>query len=78
MKTVKVCGQKTQGENMTHLITQSELEHLSDTQLHLMLNQINFDIAQEQQFTQSCSLAEASAENIKAVLLRRWIEKLWP
>jgi hypothetical protein len=53
---------------MTHLVTQSKLERLSDAELHGKLSQIYNDLAQ------GCLLATAAAEEIKAVLRRRQIQ----
>ena len=56
---------------MTTLITQSELEHLSEPELRSKFSQILNDLARSKKTAAECPLAMASLENIQTALRRR-------
>ena len=56
---------------MTTLITQQELEHLSEMELRAKFAQILGDLARRGKSAQECPLAMASLENIRRTLLRK-------
>ena len=56
---------------MTQLITQPELEHLSEPELRLKYSQILNDLARQQKSALDCPLTMATLRNIQAVITRR-------
>ena len=56
---------------MAYLITQAELEHLSDMELRQKFNAILADLASRNLAAADCPLATATLENIRSVLQRR-------
>ena len=56
---------------MTQLITQAELEHLSEPELRLKYTQILNDLARQQQSALDCPLIMATLRNIQEVIVRR-------
>jgi hypothetical protein len=56
---------------MTQLITSSELEDLSETELRSKFCQILNDLARDQQSVAECPLVRISLENIQGALRRR-------
>ena len=63
---------------MTTLITQQELEHLSEMELRAKYSQILSDLARRGKSAQECPLATASLENIRRTLLRKRSRALKP
>jgi len=53
---------------MTHLISQADLEHLNETELHLKLRQMFNSLAGLPQASQECKETIATVENIKKAL----------
>lgn len=56
---------------MTTLITQQELEHLSEAELRAKFSQILDDLARRGKSAQECPLVMASLETIRRTLLRK-------
>lgn len=56
---------------MACLITQAELEHLSDAELRHKFNAVLADLASRNMTAADCPLTSATLENIRYVLLRR-------
>ena len=56
---------------MTTLITQHELEHLSEAELRAKFTQILDELSRRGLTAQECPLAMASLENIRRTLLRK-------
>lgn len=56
---------------MTTLITQHELEHLSEEELRALFTRILDDLARRGLTAQECPLAMVSLENIRRALLRK-------
>ena len=59
---------------MTQLITSSELEDLSETELRSKFCQILNDLARSQQSLEEYPLVRASLENIERALCRRRLQ----
>lgn len=56
---------------MPYIITQAELEHLSDAELRHKFNAILSDLARRNMTAAQCPLATATLNNIRYILARR-------
>ena len=60
---------------MTIIITQEELEHLTETELRSKYQWILNELARQQMTAQECPLARISLQNIRSVLNRRRMQE---
>jgi hypothetical protein len=61
---------------MTHIITQAELETMSEAELYALYIQILNDLAKLHRSVPRCPLALASLERVRWELLRRQMRRL--
>lgn len=71
MKAVMVAASKQQEENMTRIITQSELQYLNDVELRSVYYRVLNDLSRHDLSIEEHSLLMLSLQNVRTALHRR-------